>query len=327
MANITNAGVNAVLDTFNAAYPDTWFTDLTLTTDVENPQLTDTDDFVIATATPTDVDITFLELGVDVTAQRIILYAEALALAAAVAAGDYGPLTVVTTEANAPADLDIKMDYTTLNDGDVSISYNEMIDDDTRNDLVDIAEGYITNAQVTALLTAYNAAYPDGWFTDFTKTTDVQDPNIANDADFVIATATPTNVNITYLELADDLVVKRISLYAEALALAAAVAAGDYGPLVVVTAEADAPIYFDGRMEYLALNSKTVHLSYNDMKIDAVRNLIVDQAQGYSVKVETIGAQLTALVVLFDAMTSPHSYADYVSLVDSIREIYEAENF
>jgi hypothetical protein len=185
----------------------------------------------------------------------------------------------------------------------------------------------ITNAEVTAALLAFNTAYPDGWFTDYTKTTDVESPQLDDVTDFVIATATPTNVNITYLELLDDLDTKRIALYAEALALAAAVAAGDYGPLTVVTTEANAPISFDQRMEYTTLNSKTVYLSYNDMKVDAVRNTLVDQAEGETAKVDTIGAQLTALVVLYDAMTAPHSHADYVSLIDSIREIYETENF
>ena len=53
----------------------------------------------------------------------------------------------------------------------------------------------ITNAEVTAALLAFNTAYPDGWFTDYTKTTNVESPQLDDVTDFVIATVEGKETN------------------------------------------------------------------------------------------------------------------------------------
>lgn len=98
MAAITNAAVDYVLTTLESS----WFGPGTRVTDVESPQLQNTNDFTFTVAhgdgDTTSVSMTYDELIVEFDRKPIIFHAVITDIAAAYDA-PYGPLTVVTTEA------------------------------------------------------------------------------------------------------------------------------------------------------------------------------------------------------------------------------------
>lgn len=102
--------------------------------------------------------------------------------------------------------------------------------------------------------------------------------------------------------------------------LAAAVPA-PYGPLTRVTSVASLPTpNSEIRIEFTSQYSISVWLTYEELQVAGVRDRILAQAHEWTDVVTNMKTHITALDALADGMSAPHTYADYQTLVDYIRE-------
>lgn len=132
MANITNAEVDA----FCAAIPVSWFGPATRVTNVESPQLTNTNDFTITVAygdgDTTSVTLNYDEL-IDADEYKPIVFGAVIDDFAAAVDAPYGPIVRNTTLANLGTDaksaFDEPISFTLASPYDtasVELSYNEL---------------------------------------------------------------------------------------------------------------------------------------------------------------------------------------------------------
>lgn len=132
MPNITNAQVNAAA----SAIPVSWFGPATRVTNVESPQLTNTNDFVVTVAhgdgNTTSVTINYDELTNEAEYKPIIFGAVIDDFALAVSA-PYGPLTRTTPITSLPTNpahaFDTNISFalaSPYNDKTIQLTYNEL---------------------------------------------------------------------------------------------------------------------------------------------------------------------------------------------------------
>jgi len=185
----------------------------------------------------------------------------------------------------------------------------------------------ITNAEVNAA----SAAIPVSWFGPATRVTNVQSPQLTNTNDFTVTVAhgdgNTTSVVLNYDELTDEAEYKPIIFGAVIDDFAAAIDS-PYGPLTRTTALADLgtnpisafdePIAFTLASPY---DDKTVELTYNELKYEAVVLQRLKQVVGVQYQVNRLKTEIAALYAVSNAMSAPHTESDYQELVDGIRDL------
>lgn len=185
----------------------------------------------------------------------------------------------------------------------------------------------ITNTAVDTL----SAAIPVLSFGPATRVTNVTSPQLDNTQNFVVTVpfgyGNISSVTLNYDQLESPINSKRIIFAAVIDDFAASIVA-PYGPLTRVTPVAslginasnarDVPIVFTLASPY---NTETVSLTYNELKSATLVNGRLQGAAGSQFLVNRLKTQIGALNTLADAMTAPHTEADYASLIDSIRDL------
>lgn len=102
--------------------------------------------------------------------------------------------------------------------------------------------------------------------------------------------------------------------------LAAAVPS-PYGPLTRVTSVASLPTpNSEVRIEFTSQYSVSVWLTYEELQVAGVRDRILAQAHEWTDIVANMKTEINALDALAEAMSAPHTYADYKVLVDYLRD-------
>lgn len=104
--------------------------------------------------------------------------------------------------------------------------------------------------------------------------------------------------------------------------LAAAIAA-PYGPLTRVTdiEAATVPTPNSGlRIEFTsAIDDTPVWASFDELSSLANRAIILEAAHGFEAIINDMKTAIDELDTIATAMTSPHTYADYETLIDAMR--------
>lgn len=185
----------------------------------------------------------------------------------------------------------------------------------------------ITNAQVNAA----SAAIPVLAFGPATRITNVESPQLDNTQNFVVTVPfgydNISSVTLNYDQLTNATNSKRIIFAAVIDDFAAAIVA-PYGPLTRVTPVAslginasnarDVPIEFTLTSPY---NTEKVSLTYNELRNAPLVNGRLQGAVGSQFLVNRLKTQIGALNTLAAAMTAPHTEADYVALIESLRDL------
>lgn len=185
----------------------------------------------------------------------------------------------------------------------------------------------ITNAEVAAALAAIHTAHPK-FFGACTGITGVTDDTTQASADFTFSTAAaygPVVVTMNYLELSVSVTARQIMMGAVADSLAAAVGAGDYGPLTRVTAISALPHenLNTPRIEFTTKNSNPVHLTYHELASSAMRDARIQTREGINAAVVGLVAALAAIKVTTDTWSEPYSKANYTALTKALTAIPE----
>jgi len=150
MATITNAQVEAQL-----GYYINWFGPHDTISGVTDGVTTDAEDFTFQTVGNVTVTINYTELSVLTTGKQIILAALVDALAAAVGAAYYGPLTRTTAIASLPTVHwdEKRIAFTDKYNNTVYLTYTQLANAVARNSVVYDANAVdvVSNAIVTEL--------------------------------------------------------------------------------------------------------------------------------------------------------------------------------
>jgi hypothetical protein len=185
----------------------------------------------------------------------------------------------------------------------------------------------ITNAEVNAAC----AAIPVSWFGPATRVTNVESPQLTNTNDFTVRVfygdGDTTSVTINYDELTDSTDSKQI-IFAAVIDDWAAAIDTPYGPITRTTAVADLGINalnaFDTPITFTLASpytSETVELTYNELKYEDIVIERLKRVVGVSSVVQTIIDELSALNTVAQAMTAPHTDADYATLIEGLRDL------
>lgn len=103
---------------------------------------------------------------------------------------------------------------------------------------------------------------------------------------------------------------------------AAAAVGAPYGPLTRVTDMDTLPTPNSQHKIAFTSNvgSTPVEMTYEELLITGVRDRILEQAHNWTDVVRKFGAAIDGLDTLWTAMSAPHTFADYQSLQNYVRQ-------
>jgi len=110
-------------------------------------------------------------------------------------------------------------------------------------------------------------------------------------------------------------------------ALAAAVPAGSYGPLTRVSDVETYPVpNSEMEIELTSIHSVSLFMTFDELGIAAVVERISNMAHDWTAKVDDLIFEIDAINDLAVAMSAPHTYANWKTLITALRAIRETKD-
>jgi hypothetical protein len=109
---------------------------------------------------------------------------------------------------------------------------------------------------------------------------------------------------------------------------AAALVDAPYGPLTRVTDVATLPVPNTRiALQFTSALGVTIWMTYEDLENEAVANKLAAQSHDWTTRVANLKVKIGALKTAADAMTAPHTYADYQALLVLLRGFKDIKGF